>query len=1190
MIKKLLPHFSLFLINYPISFQTKTCSISTIENHNRDDNPFLFALSFFASIFSVNARKILFFSILFFAVSFANANTITSTVTGGTWSLGSTWIGGTAPAAGDDVIIATTGINSVALGASTSIVNVTINSGATLKINTFTLTTTGAFINNGTLTGTTGIIALTGNFTNSGSFTLSTGSLIITIGNFANSGTFSFSGAGALNLGGNYNNSGTITLFSAKVQFNGTADQTIQGFTTSGSVSMLKTGGIITLTGNVGGGALTINGVGGTLNLGMGLTHTFSGVVSLTNGLLNGGSSTLNVNPTSATAWNGTGSNFVAGTGTVKFGGGAQSIATTTACTFNNLTLSGTGTKTFTAAASPTVNGILSMEGTAIVGTTAPLYGPAATLRYNRTAAVTASLEWVTPFVATGGVNIINTGAITLNTNKVFNTSIPLLVNSVSTLNIAAKTLTINDAYTNNATIKGSTGFFSLTGNFTNSGVITFTSTGGLILPGNYSNSGTVSLGSANVQFTGITNQVIQGFTTTGLVTMLKTGGTATLTGNVNAGGLTINGTGGTLNLGPSLTHTFTGTWTRTNGTLDCGSSLLKIGGSISGTGGFFTANTGTVEYYKTAAQTCAVVIYNNLTLSGLLNKTFATTPTVNGKLSLEGTAMVVVTAGVVTYGPNATLQYNTTTLRNATLEEWITPFTATGGVIIANTGAITSNGNKVFSSAPLTINIGAILDNGGSGGFTISGGSTLLIASGGTLRLSGTSTFPAGFTNVTLDPSSTVEYSGSNQTVATRNYGKLILSGSGNKTFTAATNIVGNLAINGTAIAILLNGSTSSSQTLTFAGSSPSSMGSWGGTGSLAINKDSVKFGTTTTGILNVISSCIAGTWLGAVDTNWSNPSNWCNGSIPNGSTDIIITTLTNQPVISTTSACHNITIGNGASFIIMGSNTLSVGGDWNNNGTFNANSSTVNFNGSITQVIGGSASNAFYNLTDSNTGSNLTATSDFTVNNSLNVADMAVLDMSTFALNGGVSFSNSGTGQVKTANTSVAPLPSGKTWTSLVIYNNLAGGQTIVSGTYNGVPSLNLDNTSGTQTASGNITTGNQLNIDNGGTQTFNMNGFDLNAAILNLDITESVLDMGVGNLSYTALASMEGTIRFSGAANGKPFGSGTVEYYGGTQNVTGGAYFNLLFSGLSGNYSIGSDININNSLTVTKGAVKV
>jgi hypothetical protein len=52
------------------------------------------------------------------------------------------------------------------------------------------------------------------------------------------------------------------------------ANQSIPAFTTTGTVSMLKTAGTATFTGNVNGGGLTINGTGGTLNLVSG-THTF---------------------------------------------------------------------------------------------------------------------------------------------------------------------------------------------------------------------------------------------------------------------------------------------------------------------------------------------------------------------------------------------------------------------------------------------------------------------------------------------------------------------------------------------------------------------------------------------------------------------------------------------------------------------------------------------------------------------------------------------------------------------------------------------------------------------------------------------------------------------------------------------------------------------------------------------------
>ena len=532
-----------------------------------------------------------------------------------------------------------------------------------------------------------------------GSATTANGTLTI------NSGVTLATGNNSVTFGGNFSNSGTFTAGSSPIVITSTlASQTISGFTTTGLVSMTKTGGTATFQGNVSGAGLTINGTGGTLNLGTGLTHTFTGDVTLTAGTLNGGSSILNEDNNSATAWNGTGTVFSAGTGTVVFGAAGTQTLTASATTFNNLTFSNTSVKTITTA-NVTVNGVLSMEGTATLSA-APTFGAAAKLQYNTTTGRTAGSEWITPFAATGGVYITSTGVITANAAKVFNASVPLVINTGGSLN---------------------------TGNFQ------------LTFGGNFSNSGTFTAGSSPVVIANtMAAQTISGFTTTGLVSMTKTGGTATLQGNVSGAGLTINGSGGTLNLGTGLTHTFTGDVTLTAGTLSGGSSILNennvSGTAWNGTGTVFSAGTGTVVFGAAGAQTltASATTFNNLTMSNSGVKTITTANvTVNGVLSMEGTATVSANP---TYGSAATLQYNTSTGRTVG-SEWITPFTATGGVVIANTGAITLNGAKVFnSSAPLKINSGSslamstflltlngnLVNNGGttsgSGGVTITG------------------------------------------------------------------------------------------------------------------------------------------------------------------------------------------------------------------------------------------------------------------------------------------------------------------------------------------------------------------------------------------------------------------------------------------------------------------------------------
>ena len=418
-----------------------------------------------------------------------------------------------------------------------------------------------------------------------------------------NSGATLTPGANLLTLDGDFINLGTLTSGSGGVTIAGIADpQSIAGFTTTGTVTLTKTAGIATLQGNMNGGALTINGSGGTLNLGSGLTHTFTGIITLTAGTLNGGSSILNENAVSTTAWNGTGSVFSAGTGTVNFGGAGAQTLSASATTFNKLTVSNSGLKTFTN--TPTVSGILSMEGTATVSA-APTYGSAATLQYNTSTSRTAGSEWITPFVASGGVIIGNTGTITMDVAKVFNSTAPLTVNSGSSLSMSTFLLTLN-------------------GNFVNNG-------------------GTASGTTGGVTLTGTAAQSIGAFTTTGLVSMTKTGtSTATLTGNINGVGLTINGSGGTLNLGVGLTHTITGDVTLTTGTLNGGSSTLNENNiSVSawnGTGSVFIPSASTVNFGATGNQTIAAnSSFFNLAFSGSGNKTLSNSTTIGGNLSITG-------------------------------------------------------------------------------------------------------------------------------------------------------------------------------------------------------------------------------------------------------------------------------------------------------------------------------------------------------------------------------------------------------------------------------------------------------------------------------------------------------------------------------------------------------------------------
>jgi hypothetical protein len=80
--------------------------------------------------------------------------------------------------------------------------------------------------------------------------------------------------------------------------------------------------------------------------------------------------------------------------------------------------------------------------------------------------------------------------------------------------------------------------------------------------------------------------------------------------------------------------------------------------------------------------------------------------------------------------------------------------------------------------------------------------------------------------------------------------------------------------------------------------------------------------------------------TWTGTVSTDWNNPANWSNGTVPTASTNITIANTANKPVISGTVSAANVAIASGATLTNNG--TLDVYGNWSNSGTLSSGSSS--------------------------------------------------------------------------------------------------------------------------------------------------------------------------------------------------------------------------------------------------------
>jgi len=336
--------------------------------------------------------------------------------------------------------------------------------------------------------------------------------------------------------------------------------------------------------------------------------------------------------------------------------------------------------------------------------------------------------------------------------------------------------------------------------------------------------------------------------------------------------------------------------------------------------------------------------------------------------INLNGSSAQTLTMG-------SSLVYNHITLNNSG------PGVTLGGAITATN--VTGN---------ITVQSG-IFDNGG---FAIDGASadTFKVDNGTTFLLTGTSTYPTGFTD-SLETASTVEYSGTTQTVSMPGspYSNLTISGTGTKTLGAAIDVNGVLTINS---------------------------------------------GTTLDASVSNFNINLAG--------NWSNSGGF--NAQSNTATFDGATTISG----SSTNTFNNVTI---SGTLTAPSGNFNVAGNWSNTGTFTPGTGTVTLNGSTAQTITNVLGETFNNLTISNSAG-ISLSGDATVSNTLTMTSGNV-NAGTDTLILGTSTSNEGTlshasgniiGKFKRwINTqfSIFLFPTGISTSyrpALAAFNNLTGG----------------------------------------------------------------------------------------------------------------------------------------------------
>jgi len=532
-------------------------------------------------------------------------------------------------------------------------------------------------------------------------------------------------------------------------------------------------------------------------------------------------------------------------------------------------------------------------------------------------------------------------------------------------------------------------------------------------------------------------------------------------------------------------------------------------------------------------------ITLNSLTISG--NCSLAAPA--NGNTLTISTTFSVSTGITLILGPIATTRLNFTLLSTATgtingivnMDPGtgsVFTFTNNGILIMAPAGII--NGTVGFTLASgATIQIGStagITTDGSAGNIQVTG--TISYSTGANYVYNGTAAQSTG-TGLPTALTSSLTINNPGNTVTLSNAESVANGGSINLVagvFAAGTNLTMSAATStinrsGGSMSGNIKGGNASTYNVIYTGNSYNTGTELSGTG-----------------LNNITVTLTSGQTL-TLDQNRTPDGNI---SINTGSTFDLNTFTINRTIANGT-----LTV---AGTLLLGGTT---GGQGNSN--FPTNFTTFTMTGGTVSYDNSTGGQTVYsvpsynNLTMGNTSGTQTAggnTTAVTLNNNTNAAD--ILNMVTYIL--AVTTPNN-TGTIRTQNTTATPISTGKTWGGIVTYDAATGAQTVVNGTYS---TLTMGNTSGTQTAGGNITT-----------------------AILNNNTNAAdILNMGTNTLTVIT-PNNTGTIRTQNtSATPIPSGltwGGTVTYDAatGVQTIVTGTYSTLTLGNTSGTQTAGGNI---------------
>ncbi len=734
---------------------------------------------------------------------------------------------------------------------------------------------------------------------------------------------------------------------------------------------------------------------------------------------------------------------------------------------------------------------------------------------YLATAAPTSSATQIT---------IQSTGTITINTNN--QTASSIVINSGATLtNSTTNTLIVSGSWTNNG------------GTFTPAtGTVTFNGTTQVI-------GGSASTTFNNLSTSGSTN------TSTGIATTiggnLSIGDGTTFTSNATyaltvMGTTTVGGgTGGTLAISTAATNTqtFIGAVTINNGgaITESAAATLSFGSDvIINNGGALTENT-------TAVVGIAGSFTNNGTYTASTGvHTFSgTTKTINGTNAISIPSVTVNG----TYTNNATLTVGTALAGTGTMSNSSTGTLNIGGTCsvttLTNAGTTAISGSGAISTALANFTNTGTLNLNGTG--TIAGitnsGTTNLVSSGtitaltntGTLNISD-NTVPT-ITTLTANTAGTVNYSGASQTINSTTYYNLTLSGSGTDVLQNNTTAInGNMTLSGTV-------STTTTSNLAVGGNLNVGSGT-----TLTIGNFNFSVGGTASvsGPISITQNHTY-TFTGAVTIN--------NGG-----------SITLSGTVAAVTFGSDITINSGGTLTESVAATVSVAGNFTDNGTFTANTGVHTFSGSL-KTIGGTSTISIPSVTVSGT---------YTNNGTLTVT-------TALAQSGTGTLTNGAAGTININFTGTPGIPAADfiaTTNGNTVNYGYAGTQTVINTNYY---NLTLSNTSAKTLQTGTITISGALTLSGTASAT-TVVGLTVGSLVIGDGTTFTVAGFNLTvNGTTTVGGGMSGTLSITSTTGTKTFTGAVTINSGG--NFTESVAEALTFS---------SDVTIYGTLTENGAAV--